>query len=405
MANIQERRNKSGELISFSIRVHRGRDSSGKQLKPFSTTFEVPEGWTEARAIKEASKQAIIYERQCKEGTAPDSKQNFAQYADYVLKLKERAGVKKSTLNRYDALIGRIKDGIGHIKISDIRPQHLNLLYEELSKDGLNKRTGGKLSGGVIKQHHSLISAILGQAEKEMLIPYNPAEKATSPKKERANVKPYQVEEVDRIVDCLNEQPIKWKLFTYLLLITGCRKGEILGLTWDDVDYVKKQIRVTNNLQYTPKDGLYLDTTKSGKSRMIKLPDEVMQLFTQYKAYYAEQKLKNGDRWQSDPKWKDSKLIFVQEEGNPGNPMHPASINHWLNDFTKENGLPHLNPHAFRHTYASILISKGIDIVTVSKSLGHEKVSTTVDVYAELMKQANEEASKCISDVVLKRAK
>jgi site-specific recombinase XerD len=85
--------------------------------------------------------------------------------------------------------------------------------------------------------------------------------------------------------------------------------------------------------------------------------------------------------------------------------MHPDSITLWLQRFSERHGLPHINPHAFRHTFASILISKGIDIVTVSKTLGHEKVSTTTDIYAELMKQASEEASQCIADVVLRKAK
>ena len=88
MANIQARRNKDGKLISFSIRVHRGRDSQGIQLKPFSETFKVQGGWTEARARKEAEKRAVIYEKECREGTAPDSKQNFVTYAEYVIALK-----------------------------------------------------------------------------------------------------------------------------------------------------------------------------------------------------------------------------------------------------------------------------------------------------------------------------
>jgi hypothetical protein len=189
MANIQERRNKEGKLISFSIRVHRGRDSQGKQLKPFSTTFEVPEGWTEARARKEASKQAVIFEKQCKEGTAPDSKQTFGAYAEYVVALKERSGVKHSTINRFKSLLVRVNHWIGHIRIGDIRPQHLNKLYEELAGDKVNKKTGGKLSNKTIMEHHRFISTVMTQAEKELLIPFNPAKKQL-PRKSKDRSKP-----------------------------------------------------------------------------------------------------------------------------------------------------------------------------------------------------------------------
>ena len=83
MANLQARRDKEGKLISYSIRVFRGRDpSTGKQLTPYSATWRVPEGWGEKRARKEAERQAVLFEKRCKEGQVADSRQTFAAYAD-----------------------------------------------------------------------------------------------------------------------------------------------------------------------------------------------------------------------------------------------------------------------------------------------------------------------------------
>lgn len=136
MANIQARRNKAGEVVSYSIRVHKGRDPvTGKQLKPYTTTWKVPEGWGEKRAEKEALKQAAIFEKQCRDGLSLDNHQTFAAYAEYVLKQKERTGVKRSTLARYRTDLDRILPAIGHMKLADIRPQHLNLLYEQPGAD------------------------------------------------------------------------------------------------------------------------------------------------------------------------------------------------------------------------------------------------------------------------------
>lgn len=137
MANIQERRDKSGKLISFSIRVFRGRGADGKQLKPFTATFEVAPTWTEKSARKKAETFAATFEKECKEGTATDIRQTFASYCDYVIDLKEQRGAKHSTIVRYRELASRIYPAIGHIKLKGLRVDHLNTLYTELSKNGM----------------------------------------------------------------------------------------------------------------------------------------------------------------------------------------------------------------------------------------------------------------------------
>ena len=166
MANIQSRKNKEGKIISYSIRVHKGRDAFGKQLKPYVMTWVVPEGWTKSRIEKEVQAQAVIFEQKCKEGIIADNKQTFERYADYVIKLKERTGVKHRTISLYKDLLKRINPAIGHIKLADLRPQHLNAFYEQLAGDKMNKKTGKKLSNKTIIEHHRLIRTILAEAEK-----------------------------------------------------------------------------------------------------------------------------------------------------------------------------------------------------------------------------------------------
>ena len=169
MANIQERRDKSGKLISYSIRVHRGRGMDGKQLKPWTATFDVSPTWTEKSARKKAEAFAATFEKECKEGVTSDSRQKFAAYCDYVIGLKEQRGTKHSTIMLYKHLTERIYPAIGHIKLRELRADHLNDLYSALSKDGLNKRNGGKLSTKTILEHHRLISTVLEQAVKEAM--------------------------------------------------------------------------------------------------------------------------------------------------------------------------------------------------------------------------------------------
>lgn len=87
-------------------------------------------------------------------------------------------------------------------------------------------------------------------------------------------------------------------------------------------------------------------------------------------------------RLQMGERWVNTGYCFTREDGEP---MHPDSITSWLSKFSKKYGLPHINPHKFRHTQASILINEGVDIVTVAKRLGHKQVTTTENIYAHAL--------------------
>lgn len=386
MATVRKR----GE--AYQIRVSCGMDSQGKQVIK-TCTWKPEPGMTAKQAEKELQRQIVAFENKVKQGYAAENRLTFERYAEYVMQLKETKGKKHRTLDRYTEILQRINPAIGYMKIEDIRPGHLNDFYAQLAKPGQNKKTGGRLSNKTILEHHRLISTILAQAEKEMLIPYNPASRAEPPQPQKKEVTYFQPDEIIAIRDALESEPIKWRTATHLLLITGCRRGEIMGLKWAKVDFDNNRIHIDNNLQYTATRGLYEETPKTAASvRNIKLPAETMQLLWQYRSWQARQRLASGDRWTY------TDYVFTQENGKP---MHPDSLTDWLGKFSKRHDLPHINPHAFRHTMASILYFNGMDSVTISKRLGHAKVSTTADIYAHIIQEADERAAECIGDVVL----
>ena len=462
MANIQERRNKDGKLISYSIRVHRGRGADGKQLKPWTATFEVSPTWTEKSARKKAEAFAATFEKECREGVTTDSRQKFAPYCDYVIDLKEKTGIKHSTIVRYKELTRRIYPAIGHMKLKDIRPDHLNSLYTQLAQPGagsahaiakvelaallkekhltrleLSNVTGVSLkavyaaikgervkkevaesistaldgslenffsldtkertlSGKTIREYHRLIHTVLDQALKEGLVTVNVADRATPPKVEQRDVNYFQPEQVAAIREALEQEPIKWKTLVHLLLITGARRGEILGLKWDKVDFNSNQVYICNNILYSADIGIYEDTPKTERSkRYVSLPTETMQLLRQYRAWQNAERLRLGEYYQ------DKGFVFAQDTGGP---MHPDSVTTWLTRFSKRHGLPHVNAHAFRHTMASMLYFNGVDSVSISKRLGHAQVSTTANIYAHVMEAADKKNADILADVFLKRA-
>ena len=396
MANLQERRDKSGRLISFSIRVHRGRGPDGKQLKPWTATYEVSPTWSEKTARKKAEAFAAAFEKECREGVTTDSRQKFAAYCDYVIKLKEQRGVKHSTIVRYRDLTGRIYPAIGYLKLRELRADHLNDLYTRLAQEGQNKRTGGKLSAKTILEHHRLISTVLEQAVKEGLVPFNVASRATLPKAEHKEVNYFQPEQVAAIRDALEQEPIKWKTLVHLFLITGARRGELLGLRWDKVDFSRNQIYICNSVLYSPDVGVYESSPKTERSkRFISLPGETMELLRQYKAW------QNGERLRLGAYYQDQSFVFAQDNGRP---MHPDSVTDWLGKFSQRHQLPHINPHAFRHTMASMLYFNGVDSVSISKRLGHAQVSTTANIYAHVMEEADQKSADILAEIFLKRA-
>ena len=361
----------------------------------------------------------------------------------------------------YRELLVRINTAIGHLKLTDIRPQHLNSLYANLGERGVRKNgnratprleialilkdkgctrarlakeanissatvsaiTLGKrvnlskaeaicavlgedinrlflvetndepLSVKIVLDHHKLIRNILKQAEKEMIVQYNAATRATPPKLPHTEATTFQPEEVMAIRDALEHEPLKWKVKVHLLLVTGCRRGEIAGLMWNRIDWRNNQIKIDKALLYSPSKGLYIGATKTSASRFIKLPAETMELLREYKDWYSEFQAANGDRWQN------SGFLFVQDNGEPA---HPDSLNTWLRKFSKRHALPPINPHKFRHTMASLLYFSGVDGIAISKRLGHAKVSTTTDIYSHIIKQADEQAAESIADAILR---
>lgn len=309
-----------------------------------------------------------------------------------MLDLKERNGLKVTTAERYRDMLKRINAEIGPLKLQDIRPDHLKRLYAKLAEPGENRRTGSGLSQKTIIEHHRVISSILSQAVKEQLVPASIAQRATPPKNPKKEMDAFEVEEVQAILEALESEPLKWQVMTQLLIATGARRGEIMGLRWKNVDWDNNRLYLCENRVYTPKSGAISTTLKTGENRYVSISPSVLGLLKRWQAEQAEFYKFLGTT--------PSDYILTAEDGQP---MHPDSPTDWLAKFAKRHNLPPVHPHKFRHTQASLLISEGVDILTVSKQLGHAKVSTTLDIYSHVLAKSDEKASSTLDSLIYRK--
>lgn len=461
MASIEKRVGKNGD--SYRITVSAGYTQDGKKVK-HTKTWTPDLGMSEKKIAKTLQRVAADFEREIELGYQTDNRQSFSEYAAYTLELKKQRGVKTRTIEFYRSLMERTNMAIGHMKLSDIRPQHLNNFYHNLQENGLRKGAGkatakpslqqarkdqhlskdalakkaGVASGTIrvmengskvlpekaeavaaalgyqtselftlekdrtplapktVDAYHRFISTVLAQAEREMLVPYNAASKAVPPKLEHKEPNYFQPEEINAILNALESEPLKWRTIVTLLIVTGCRRGEIMGLQWERVSLALSTIKIDHALLYGRTRGIYLDTTKTADVRFLKIPQEAVDLLNQWKKEQEAMRLANGNLWH------ETGFVFTQKDGRP---MNPDSITKWLNQFAKRHSLPKINPHAFRHTVASVLIANGTDVVTVSKQLGHASTTTTEGFYAHLIEARKTAASDCIADVLLRGGK
>jgi integrase len=205
------------------------------------------------------------------------------------------------------------------------------------------------------------------------------------------------------VLELLDEEPIKWKTAMYLLIFSGIRRGELMGLEWKDIDYDNRVIHIRRTSQYVQHMGIITKSPKNETSyRTIKLSEIVFDLLREYHAYWNKLRNEMFDSWEhfititladGSTQTVINDRLFIKEDTTP---MNPDSLTDWTSNFVKKNKLPHFTPHSLRHTHATLLIAEGVSIPTVSRRLGHSDITTTSKIYVHAIQSADEIASDVI---------
>ncbi|MGF7145353.1 integrase [Anaerotaenia torta] len=289
----------------------------------------------------------------------------------------KRPSVKKGTITVYQEHFNcYIKNEFGKRKLKDIRPEHIQKLYNDMQRKGYSNNT--------IELTSVVLSGMYKQAIKNKVIKENPVPLTTLPR---------NVIHKEHRVMTVEEQAIflEYVKKSYLAdicelaLSTGMRSGELRGLRWQDIDLKNKIIHVNNSLNFNNNE-YYLDTPKTITSkRDIPMLDNVYNLLKNRKKKQAEQRMNLGELWMSKEGLED--LVFTSELGYPMNrDRFRLDLNAVIYSINSDGIVfEHITPHTFRHTFATRCIENGMQPQVLKAILGHSKLAMTMDLYSHVL--------------------
>lgn len=385
----------------YEIAVFCGLDSYGKRIYQYAYWAPEP-GMTQKQIEKELERQKVLFENKVKNGEVIDSTVYFRDFANRWMEEYAKPRLAPKTFHRYQEYLNRIIPAIGHIKLADLRPMHLNVFYRNLAEPGINRQgkrgKDGKLleqkplAPKTIQDHHRLISKILNTAIRWELLNRNVAERADPPKVPYREQKCMDEMEIKRMLFLLNREPIQYRTMISLLVFTGMRRGELCGLEWKDIDFENQTISISRSSQYIGNRQFITKEpkTKSG-IRKMSVGHAVCQLLTEYRKYQDKLREEAGDQWE------ETDRLFTQWNGNP---IYPDTITDWFHKFLARSELPKVTLHSLRHSNATLMIAEGVDIRTVSNRLGHAQTSTTLNIYTHALKSRDRDVAEKLDEAL-----
>jgi integrase len=229
------------------------------------------------------------------------------------------------------------------------------------------------LSDNSMAHCHATLRGAIKRGIKHKKLATNPLLGVDAPSRKRVQIQPLTETQMLSALDySAKNEGIMWSSMWRIHLLTGFRQGEVLGLTWEDVDFNEGTLRLHRQLQRQKDKGLVLKTLKAdANKRTIKLDLPTLALLRTWKSEQSQFRLLLG-------KWGETNFIFTNSVGNPLEPRKAAKK--WA-ELLKAVGIPHIKLHGARHTFATVMLQKNVDTKVVSHYLGHTDISTTQNIY------------------------
>jgi len=279
------------------------------------------------------------------------------------------SNLQETTFDGYSTNIQHIKKHIGKMLLSEVTSSDIKKLYTKLQENGRLQGKGG-LSSTSVRYIHRVLSMALKDAMKKALIVKNPLDDVDPPKKQKflTNTLSRDIKQLllDDVKGTEIELPIK------IGLALGLRRGEILGLTWGNVDLKNREIHIVQQLRRSNSCIKLVKLKTSTSHRLLPIPNNLYITLMEIKKIQEEQQSALEQNYHNDD--------FVCCKPN-GEHLHPNYVSQSFSRAIKRIGAPHIRIHDLRHTFATNALEAGVDLKTVSDILGHSDISITANHY------------------------
>jgi integrase len=282
-------------------------------------------------------------------------------YLDLWLRDYVTLAVRLNTADFYRGVVQRLKDGLGCVRLADLKPQHVQRYYADLLDRGLSAQT--------CRNDHRVLSQAIGQAVKWDMLSQNVMRRVTPPRVVKPKTRALDASEDRRLLNAADGTD--YYLPIHLAVYTGLRRSEILGLRWSDVDLAARTLTVNRTMVSLTGDPAHIDEPKSRRSRRVVAFGRATEA-----ALRPRRSLPH---------------VQVCARAN-GNELHPGVLTHLFKKIAAACGIHDVRLHDLRHIHASHLLMSGVPVHVVQARLGHASIQTTVDTYGHVLPASDAEA-------------
>lgn len=377
------KRLRDGKVIGWRTAITVGTDAQGRQVRRWISGKTQSEVQDALRRLQSELHQGLL---------SLEGELTVGELLDQWLGYKEREDVKPNTLRSYrDTARLYLKPHLGKTKLEKLRPLDVEHLLGRLRQDG---KSAAQMAYTLRVLKMALKQAVLWQ-----LVARNVADAVRPPRRHSPELQVWTAAQAAAFLQVSATHRLHAAFF--LALMTGMRRGEILGLKWADIDWERRRLRVRHNLveiRGEPVDGkmhagqrtvssvrAVLQTPKTSASRRnVALSPGTLQKLREHQQRQGLEMAALG------PDWDAQDFVFANVFGGP---TEPRALYGWYRQIVTEAGLPAIRFHDLRHTAASLMIQNGMSAKTVSDRLGHADVAFTLRVYTHLYDDQREEAA------------
>ena len=335
---------------------------------------------------KEVSDKLDEGRENLKKGIAPViGRQTLAQFLETWLTECVKPRVRAATWISYDQQVRvHISPALGHIDLTKLTPQHIQRYMNEkaqpVQQPGKAEPLPG-LSAKTIRYHRSILAMGLKQAHRWGLVAQNVATLVDPPSAKKYKLQTFDPAQAHKLLEALKGERLG-ALFTVALAL-GLRRGEALGLRWQDVDFDARTLRVCQALARVGREIVISEPKTASSRRILPLPETLAVSLRERRKQQLEERMAAGD------KWTDSGLVFTSRLGEP---IDPRTVKRHLDRILTAAKLPHCRVHDLRHFCASLLLAQGVPLKVVSDILGHTQISITADLYTHVLPSLKQDA-------------